>query len=57
MKKKLVIANKANYQYPKVERIQLKNLSFLVQGFSGDGELDPIDDGGEFGLDEFGNPI
>ncbi len=55
---KSILHRLSNYQPPKVELLALKsNLSFLAQSFSSDGEFDPIDDGGEFGVDEDGNPI
>ncbi len=49
---------KVSYQAPKVELIKLgQSLSFLVQSFSSEGELDPFKEGEELGLDADGNPI
>ncbi len=49
---------KQAYQAPRVELFQLgSNLSFLVQGFSSNGELDLLEDGSEIGIDNDEYPI
>ncbi len=56
--KKKEIQLRASYQAPKVELIKLgQSLSFLVQGFSSEGELDPFKEGDELGVDDQGKPI
>lgn len=52
------LQGKEKYQAPQGMVFQLgQSLSFLVQSFSSPGELDQLDEGGEFGVDENGNPI
>ncbi len=49
---------RGRYCAPEVVILQLGvSLSFLSQSFSSSGEFDPIEDGGEFGIDEYGYPI
>ncbi len=61
MKKKQnegLLMSKDIYQAPKVEVFHLgSNLSFLEQGFSSNGELDPLKEGYEIGVDDDEYPI
>ncbi len=47
---------KIKYQAPKVELRKMKALS-LLQAFSSYGKFMDYDDAGEWGVDEFGNPL